>query len=242
MKTVLKPSGENSFWVDAFRDLVIVVVGILVALWLESWWQERQDRREERQILSSLGVEFRTNAAEVENRIRTWRNTRRNRIDTHATMGGPSTEEALTSLEAVLQRRDALPDDDSNGGFFFFDPRHGQLTSVINSGKLGLISNRQLRAKIADWPTMIEDHDWDEQAWIRHESDNLYPALRRHLSMWEDSRFDNRLVELHHDFEFDNNLRGSVGLLTLMIGEGEAILAATNDIIDLIEQELETLH
>jgi hypothetical protein len=242
MKTVLKPSGEHSFWVDAFRDLLIVVVGILVALWLESWWQERQDRREERQILSSLGVEFRTNAAEVENRIRTWRNTRRNRIDTHARMGGPSTEEALASLEAVLRRPDALPDDDSNGGFFFFDPRHGQLTSVINSGKLGLISNRELRAKIADWPTMIEDHDWDEQAWITHEGDNLYPALRRHFAMWEDSRFDNRLVELHHDFEFDNSLRGSVGLLTLMIGEGEAILAATNDIVDLIEQELEALH
>jgi len=54
MKTILRPSGESSFLKDAARDLVVVVVGILAALWLESWWQERLDRNEEQQILAGL--------------------------------------------------------------------------------------------------------------------------------------------------------------------------------------------
>ena len=239
MKTVLKPSGENSFWVDAFRDLVIVVVGILAALWLESWWQDRQDRLEERQILASLGEEFRVNAAELENRIQTWQRVRQNRLDVHANMGGPVNDEVLASLEEALQRSDVEADADSNGGYFFFDPRHGQLTSVINSGKLGLVSNRTLRAQIADWPAMIEDHDWDEQAWIMHETNHIYSKARRYLAEWDDSRFTPRLAELHQDMEFDNSLRGSVALLTLMINEGDAILEATNEITQTINYELE---
>ena len=51
MKTILRPSGEQYFLKDAIRDLVVVVVGILAALYLESAWQDRLDRKEEQQII-----------------------------------------------------------------------------------------------------------------------------------------------------------------------------------------------
>ena len=62
MKTILRSSPEGTFVRDAVRDLVVVVVGILAALWLEAWWQDLGDRREERQILEDLREEFAANA------------------------------------------------------------------------------------------------------------------------------------------------------------------------------------
>jgi hypothetical protein len=239
MKTILRPSGEDSFLKDAVRDLVIVVVGILGALWIEATWQDYQDRRTERQILAGLRTEFSASAAEMEDRLQTWQRMRQNRLDGHRHMGKPVNDENLAALEQAIRQSDTNNDGNS-GGSVFFDPRHGQLTSVINSGQLGLVSNQALRAKIADWPAMVADHDWDEQAWIQHESNNLYSILRHHVSEWDDSRFADRYAELIQNFAFDNGLRGSVGLLSLMINEGNDILEATREIIGLIDRELGT--
>lgn len=47
MKTILRPYGEQYFLRDALRDPVVVIVGFLAALYLESWWQGRQQDRAE---------------------------------------------------------------------------------------------------------------------------------------------------------------------------------------------------
>ena len=234
MKTILRSSPEGTFFRDAVRDLVVVVVGILAALWLEAWWQDLGDRREERQILEDLREEFAANAEELTDRLQTWQNVRQNKIDAHQLMGGPINDETMSALEEVLDRGGAA-------GRFFFDPRHGQLTSVINSGKLGLISNPELRAMIADWPAAVADHDFDEELFISHERANIWPMERQYVAYWPETNFRSRYGDLMQSFEYDNSLRGSAGLLVLMINEGNEILELTNDIIALIDAELEAL-
>ena len=235
MRTILRSSTEGAFFRDAVRDLVVVVVGILVALWLESWWQDLGDRREEQQILEDLREEFAANAEELTDRLQTWRIVRQNKIDAHQLMGGPINDETVSALEEILNRSGA-------GGRFFFDPRHGQLTSVINSGKLGLISNPDLRAMIADWPAAVADHDFDEDLFISHERTNIWGVERRYGANWPETNFTSRYDELMKNMEFDNSLGGSAGLLALMINEGNGILELTDDIIALIDSELEALR
>ena len=153
MRTILRPSGDQYFWKDAIRDLVVVVAGILAALWLESWWQDQQDQIEERQILTSLKEEFQANQVQLKDRIETWTRARSRQVELHALMGGEINEESIAEFRSIYRRYTG------NGGRFFFDPRQGQLTSVINSGKLGLISSPELRSLIADWPALIADHE-----------------------------------------------------------------------------------
>lgn len=232
MKTVLRPAGENSFWIDAARDLIIVVVGILAALWLEGWWQDRQDRQEEREILIGLREEFAANANELESLIGTWTRIRQNIGETLEHMGDSENEQAVAAFQEAVSGRTF------SEGKLFFDPRHGQVTSVINSGKLGLIVDSELRALIADWPDLVADHDFDENHWIEGFRQNVSPVLVRHVGRGRGSKLEGRYVELMQSREFEGYMQGQYALIRRMIDEGNEILATTRDIVDRIDAEL----
>lgn len=44
---------------------LLIVISILVAFSIDAWWEERQDRGEERRILNALRDEFQTNARKI---------------------------------------------------------------------------------------------------------------------------------------------------------------------------------
>ena len=232
MRTILRPSGDQYFWKDAIRDLVVVVAGILAALWLESWWQDQQDQIEERQILTSLKEEFQANQVQLKDRIETWTRARSRQVELHALMGGEINEESIAEFRSIYRRSTG------NGGRFFFDPRQGQLTSVINSGKLGLISSPELRSLIADWPALIADHDFDQKLWIQMYLGPFGQLEMQHFKAWPDSRFDYPTGELMQNGFYDNMLDTNAGILSLMIGEGGEIDTATDKIVELIDAEL----
>lgn len=232
MKTVLRPSGENSFWVDAARDLIIVVVGILAALWLEGWWQDRQDRQEEHEILTGLRVEFAANADELETLIGTWTRIGQSIGRTLQLMGDAENEQSVADFQEAVSLQFL------GVGNLFFDPRHGQVTSVINSGKLGLIVDSELRALIADWPAMVADHDFDENHWIEGFRQRIAPILVRHVGRGRDSKFEGRYAALMQSREYEGYMQSQQGLIYRMINEGNEILATTRDIVVRIDAQL----
>ena len=232
MKTVLRRSAEGSFLKDAARDLVVVIVGILAALWLEAWWQDLADRREERQILAGLGEEFRKNREDLVARIENWERMISLTIELHELSGGTINEQTIAQFEEA--QRQGI----GGGGSVFFDPRHGQLTSVINSGKLGLISKHELRALIADWPALVADLDFEKDGFLEQIVHMRSKSERKYGRMWPDSRYELQAEALMTSQEYDNELASWAIMLRRMKREGEVILQATNDIIALIEDEL----
>jgi hypothetical protein len=118
---------------------------------------------------------------------------------------------------------------------YFFDPRHGQLTSVINSGKLGLILDQEWRALIAGWPALAADHDFDERLLIDNLQMRVGPLLARPMGSRSNNRLARRYHELIQSRECDYYIANGAGLLSRMINEGTDILATTYDIISRID-------
>ena len=52
----------GKYLVYALGEIVLVVIGILIALQINTWNQDRLDRKTESSITSELGMEFRQNA------------------------------------------------------------------------------------------------------------------------------------------------------------------------------------
>jgi hypothetical protein len=58
-------------WRSALAELTIIVVGILLALWVDAWNEDRIDRRTERQYLESLLLDLERDLAELDS-ASTW--------------------------------------------------------------------------------------------------------------------------------------------------------------------------
>jgi hypothetical protein len=230
MKTILRPSGEQYFLKDAIRDLIVVVVGILAALYLESWWQDRQDRVEEASLLQGLRQEFVENREQLVNRISVWSSVQESSLAARQLMGQSvddiGADQIRSSFLSVMAMR-------------FYDPRTGQLSSLISSGKLGLVLNSELRAEIADWPSLIEDLKVEREGALHSLMITLGPHLGEFIVTGPaGSPFEDRLEALLSDRRIYNDLSSLADNMSRSIREGSAILEATDDIIAMIEAQL----
>ena len=55
---------QNNLWWDKISDILIVVVGILIALGLDSWYDDRKEAKLEQQYLSTFLEDI---SADIEN-------------------------------------------------------------------------------------------------------------------------------------------------------------------------------
>jgi hypothetical protein len=128
-------------------EMVVIVVGVLVAISIDAGFAEREDIRAERALLESLASEFGEAAALLEVQLGAYRK----RTDA---------AEALIRDRAKLS---GLPSDSiatlwqwaTRGGSY--DYPSGVLTSATSSGDLALVRDPRLRAALARWPSDVQD-------------------------------------------------------------------------------------
>lgn len=230
MKSILRPSKDGSFVADALRDLIVVVVSILAALWLESWWQDRQSRAEETLLLAGLRTEFVANRAQLVEKIAVWAGIVEAAEIAHRLMRKPLDEAAIAEAQTALVDISLMS---------FFDPRQGQLSSLISSGKLGLVHSPGLRAKIADWPSLVADLDLERAIALHDITDGYFAYMTLYGDInWNDGTFDTEYQEIFTSRELDNLIGGLRTNMQRSISEGNVILQATDEIIALIDDEL----
>lgn len=230
MKTILRPSGAQYFLKDAVRDLIVVIVGILAALYLESWWQDRQDRAEEALLLEGLRAEFVANREQLVDRISVWTNVRESSLAARQLMG-----QSIDNIDSDQIRKSFR----SATAMRFYDPRTGQLSSLISSGKLGLVQNAELRARIADWPSFIEDLEVEREGALHSLMITLGPHINEFMASGPPGGpFEDRLEALLSDRRIYNDLGIMVDNMNRTVREGKEILDASDDIIAMIDAEL----
>jgi hypothetical protein len=125
------------------------MVSILLAFGIEAWWAERGERIEEREVLRGLATEF---AAYQERLVRdasraeTARRLLAEILSTNS--AGFSSALAVAEVDSALFYMVVVPTFDSEGG---------TLDALLTSGRLELIQDVHLRARLASWPPIIAD-------------------------------------------------------------------------------------
>ena len=134
-------------------EFFVIVVGVLVALWIDAGWSWVQDRQDERVLLEDLRSDFEANYRELGAIAESHRVTLE--VGNRFLTGG---------LEAL--NPDSL---DEAGGILArletFNPRLGALESAISSGRIDLIRDDRLRAELAAWPGYLSDAA-EEIEWV----------------------------------------------------------------------------
>ena len=158
---------EEIPWPRILIEGVVIAASILLALAADAWWDSVQERAVERNVLSALHAEFKTN---LEILAQTSRRHRRALSATQTVISASQSDsfDAEVSEGSIPSRVVSTP---------HYNPANGALAATIGSGQIGLIRNVELRNRLAGWDAIISDLVIDEQTrrdFVNHE---LRPAL-----------------------------------------------------------------
>jgi hypothetical protein len=134
----------------AIGEIVLVIIGILIALSINNWNTNRQLKSEEQNLLVDLQTEVKLN---IESLLIT--------IDEHE-----KSYNAAQEFKKLFQDREAFNRiSDSTFGTIFrrmnmnmtYDPKKGILNSMISSGQINNLSNKELKYLLASLEDVITD-------------------------------------------------------------------------------------
>lgn len=134
----------------AIGEIILVVIGILVALQINNWNNHKQNLKKEQEILQNLRVEFTQNLEEL---------TRDHKINE----GSLKASFALLELEKDGPIKTKTIDSLMGQAFNFatFDARIGVINDLSSSGKLDLIRDSELRYSLNQWTGELNDYSED---------------------------------------------------------------------------------
>ena len=240
-QNLLSEGKTGKYFKYAIGEIVLVVIGIFIALQLNNWNTNRLLKNEELKLLESLHQEFSQNL-DVFDTIYNKHLERKKSIE--ILMSSEIQDLSIDSLK-VLTR--------NSHNNNTFDPYQGIYRSVINSGKIELISNYSLKQTISKFQDILVDYKEEETNTMSFVSSNLYPFIieNRKLNFnmeWKLEQFTNEeYIEYKNDVikmietdKYENLLIYIKGYMTDIFTEGPFLRAEMVSIIKLLESEIKT--
>ena len=135
---MVKENKASKYILYGVGEIVLVVIGILIALQINTWNQQRLIKNNEIKILKSLHVEFSENLQKFDANYKA-QLTRDSIVK--RLLQPKIIEEPFETLDSLIYKV---------GWNYKFNPSTGIYTSVINSAKIEIISNDSLKNKISN--------------------------------------------------------------------------------------------
>lgn len=168
---LLKENRFTRYLIYAIGEIVLVVIGILIALQLNGWNQARQAREAECEVLHKLLVDLRANAITFEQEQRKMERQKAHTKNLLDIMGSDPTKEAETALDTLLFQGTETA---------IVQVQLEYLRSVLNN-QMGLITNTDVQERLTRFPA-IHDRYKAAEAILRNITTNrLRPRVQEHI-------------------------------------------------------------
>jgi hypothetical protein len=126
----------------AIGEIILVVIGILIALQINNWNEDRKNSIKEKQFLTSFKNDLLTNINELERVIEKSEFTSMN-ADTVLMIHKNEIQEAPLD-KLIMQIM-------FGSGFTVYTSREGTMKDILGSGSLDIIKNDSIRLAIGSW-------------------------------------------------------------------------------------------
>jgi len=154
----------------AIGEIVLVVIGILIALSINNWNEARKERIQEIVLLKQLQTEFKSNLQQLDEKIFI-----RQEIMNSASQLLSYIDNPETRIKDSINKHIAL-----SIGYATFDPIVSDLSS---SGGLKLLKNNDLKQLLSFWTSEIVQVTESEQTWYKYRTEVYLPFLIEHYQL-----------------------------------------------------------
>ncbi len=173
-RSLLSENKFSKYLLYAVGEIILVVIGILIALQINTWNTERIARNEEQTILNQLQSEFQTNLVQLNEKIALHERLIESGHRVLLAIDGTEEIKDQETLNSILSNTLPAPT---------FDPINGVTNDIINSGKLYLIQNDSLRQLISGWSGDINFAIEEQIIWRTHRDERYIPFLIEHYNV-----------------------------------------------------------
>ncbi|MCF7561797.1 DUF6090 family protein [Sabulilitoribacter multivorans] len=195
-KDFLSEGKTSKYFKYAIGEIILVVVGILIALQVNNWNEIRKDRVKEKEILNEIHSDFKNNLEE-------FYPVKQNQINTFNS--GNIVFRNISKLHIVTSRDSVFKHVTNMFGGYPYHPSNGVIESLISSGEVNLIRNDTLRRLLVSWKDVLNDYSeevvFDRNLWtnmiepyVIKNGDFLNLASDKNKRLLLDTVFINMLV------------------------------------------------
>lgn len=221
----------------AIGEILLVVIGILIALQVNNWNENRKNKVEEKVILKNLQeelVQIKNDLNEKTIRLEDSRNAVQELM---SVFGKDPSEIKNIRTDSLIYYSLTWPE---------FNPASSVLDDLLQSGRLRLITNSDLRNLLFKWTPTVKEAESQYNEMIRFNNDRVFEYLNRYISFknvdnygmvfWkEKSVFEIDHVFLFNQLYYENMLEGQLYFFTASINQ----LKDINSLIDTILKKTE---
>ena len=146
----LKLAAENkavSYLRYAIGEIVLVVIGILIALQINNWNQNRIERNEENDIIAKLHKDFKENKKSIQGFIITNKDEMSAQMELMSLIGASKEELSKHNLDSLFYVSFGANE------LYFAD---NTLKNIMNSGQLNLLKNEDINELLYEWNVLSE--------------------------------------------------------------------------------------
>ena len=226
---LMEKNKTGKYFKYAIGEIVLVVVGILIALSINNWNENRIKSNNETAILANIHKEFMQNKIQLERIVKMHKreHTSCAKIISLFPITSKPESVVLDSLSRYLLN--------SYGGYTF-DPSQTSINALTNTSSFDIISNEDLRNLLISWSDLVKDYQEDE----RYNKDfimNLYQVyISKHFGWnfnFNDERNDFKALQ---SLEFEYLVQNKYDLVNWILYENfelKKVQEALDKIIEL---------
>jgi hypothetical protein len=251
-----RPGLYTKYLFYVIGEIIIVIIGILLALQVDTWNKQREEQDEARVFLERLKKEFLDNRKQMVQKINMRTLALNSARELLSYSDGNSPDYIRFQVDSMLAN--ALP-------VYTFDPSLGVLNQLTSTDKLTLIQSEALNNRLSNWNSMIQDYKEDEDMYNSYNHNHFRPFLYTNYNYRNiiSARISNKVIDpillaspdkvntpiglsdnpvgleiLMEGREFENHLSSVISWLSLINTQSEGVLNYIDSILEIIESEL----
>ena len=152
----------------AIGEIVLVMIGILLALQVSNWNQEHKDRISERKLLENIHRDFIQNKVSFDS-VKAINYRGLNALEKIV---------ALLPLNSDTLKHAAYNEYSKDIKIMTYNPYSSSVESAVNSNALQLIQDENLQKYLVSWKDVFLDYQEDEKVYLDYMLDFFSPYLR----------------------------------------------------------------
>ena len=196
-RSLIEKNQMGKYFKYAIGEILLVMIGILLALQVSNWNNNRIERNKEANYIENINREFKLNRTQLDSAVFYHKKVN---VNTTKILN-------LSPIDVNTINKDSLSFYITGSFYHYtFNPQQSTINSLTTTSSFEIISNLELRGLLQKWDELVKDYREEEIVAREHGFDKYVPYFEKHISFLKFSSNDNIFDRNNLDYTFLESL------------------------------------